>query len=390
MAADSVQTTDTPTERALSRRAIMRGTGAAFALPLLTQAAPVLAQRSAALPVPEDPAGMVASLTDGVYINSNENPLGPCPAALRALSGLERLGGRYGMAFADRLASLFARQNGLAPENVVVHPGSYAPLCAAGLAFSSKERPIAYAEPTFDSGFMGANGKPVTRAVTIALSGDYQLDVRKLLAAAPDAGLYYICNPNNPTGLVTPRADIEWLLANKPAGSVVLVDEAYIHYSDAQSCLDLVAKGQDILVLRTFSKIYGLAGLRVGLVAARKDLLNRLADYGINVTSMPAIVAAEASLLTPGLLAERKAYTAAVRNDLFAWLDARGTRYVPSQTSFAMIYVGRPGGEVADALAKDRVFISGKRKNMDNWVRVTMGTPAEMKVFKAAFAKVMA
>ena len=143
-------------------------------------------------------------------------------------------------------------------------------------------------------------------------------------------------------------------------------------------------------MLRTFSKIYGLAGLRVGLVAARKDLLNRLAGYGINVTSMPAIVAAEASLLTPGLLAERKAYTAAVRNDLFAWLDARSTRYVPSQTSFAMIYVGRPGGEVADALAKDRVFISGKRKNMDNWVRVTMGTPAEMKVFKAAFAKVMA
>ncbi|MCW1428245.1 aminotransferase class I/II-fold pyridoxal phosphate-dependent enzyme [Novosphingobium sp. JCM 18896] len=374
----------------LSRRAIMRGTGAAVALPLLAQAAPLLAQRSAARPVPEDPAAMIASLTDGVYINSNESPLGPCPAARQALAGIERLGGRYGMAFANRLADVFARQNGLAHENVVVHPGSYAPLCAAGLAFSSKARPIAYFEPTFDSGFMGAGGKPVTRTVTLPLGGDFQMDMRKLLAAAPDAGLYYVCNPNNPTGLVTPREQIEWLLANKPAGSVVLVDEAYIHYSEAQSCLDLVAKGQDVVVLRTFSKIYGLAGLRVGVVAARKDLLDRLADYGINVTPMPAVIAAEASLLTPDLVPERKAYNTAVRNDLFAWLHARGTRYLPSQTSFVMIEVGRPGGEIATKLAADRVFISGARKHMDNWVRISMGTPAEMKLFKAAFAKALA
>ncbi|MBW8754368.1 MAG: hypothetical protein JF595_09470, partial [Sphingomonadales bacterium] len=113
-----------PADISLTRRAIIRGTGAAVALPLLAQAAPVLAQRGAGRAVPEDPAGMIGSLTDGVYINANENPLGPCPAALRALAGLERLGGRYGMAFADRLAALFARQNGLAPENVVVHPGS--------------------------------------------------------------------------------------------------------------------------------------------------------------------------------------------------------------------------------------------------------------------------
>src|SRR5262249_45952288 len=156
-------------------------------------AAPALAQRGGGLLPPEDPAGMVSSLTDGIFINANENPLGPCPAALRALAGLERLAGRYGMPLSANLAPLFPRQNGLAPRNVVVHPGSYAPLCAAGLAFSSRERPIAYAEPTFDAGFLGPDGKPVTHAVTIALDGDYRLDVRNLLAAVPDAGLYYIC-----------------------------------------------------------------------------------------------------------------------------------------------------------------------------------------------------
>jgi histidinol-phosphate aminotransferase len=378
------------TDTGLSRRQLVRmAVSTAAALPVAAHVAPALAQRGGGKVLPEDPAGMVASLTDGVFIGSNESPLGPCAAAQSALRGIEKLSGRYGMAFAGNLEKLFAKQNGLLPEQVTVHPGSYMPLRSVALAYSSKERPIAYAEPTFDSGFMGRDGQCVTRAVTIQLQGDYRLDVRKLLTAAPDAGVYYICNPNNPTGLVTSRADIEWLLANKPKGSVLLIDEAYIHFSDAQSCLDLAAKGADVLVTRTFSKIYGLAGLRCGLIAGRKDLLDGLLDYGVNITPMPAVVAAEASLLDPKLLAERKAYNAAVRDDLYAWLAARGMRYLPSQGSFAMVHVGRPGGEVAAVLAKEKIFISGARKNMPDWVRVSFGTPAEMQAFKTAFAWVM-
>lgn len=374
----------------VSRRMLMRGAlGAAAALPLSARLSPARAQPAMPLP-PQDPAGMIASLTDGVFINANENPLGPGESALKALAGLEKLGGRYGFPLSARLATLFAAQNGLKAENIAVHPGSFAPLRNAMLAFSSKERPIAYAEPTFADGFYGASGQPVTRAVTVPLAGDFALDARALLAAAPDAGLFYICNPNNPTGLVTPRADIEWLLANKPAGSLLLIDEAYIHYSDsAQSCLDLVARGADVLVLRTFSKIYGLAGLRLGLVAARRDLLDRLMDYGVNIPPMPAVIAAEASLLDPALVPARKAYTAAVRNDVFAWLKERGIRTLPSETSFAMLHVGRPGEEVQAALARERVFTSGSRKHMPDWMRISFGTPAEMAAFKTAFAKVM-
>jgi histidinol-phosphate aminotransferase len=171
---------------------------------------------------------------------------------------------------------------------------------------------------------------------------------------------------------------------------VLLVDEAYIHFSDAQICLDLVAKGADVLVTRTFSKIYGLAGLRCGLIAGRKDLLDGLADYGVNPTPMPAVVAAEASLLDLRLLPDRKAYNKAVRDDLYAWLDARGIAHLPSQGSFAMIRVGRPGAETVSALAAQKIFISGPRKNMADWVRVSFGTPAEMQAFKTAFAEIMA
>ncbi|KAJ8138981.1 hypothetical protein OY671_007806, partial [Metschnikowia pulcherrima] len=178
--------------------------------------------------------------------------------------------------------------------------------------------------------------------------------------------------------------------AHKPAGSSSSIDEAYIHYSDsAQSCLDSVAKGADVSVSRTFSKIYGLAGSRSGLVAARRDSLDRSMDYGVNIPPMPAVIAGEASSLDPASVPARKAYTAAVRTDVFAWSKERGIRTSPSQTSFAMLHVGRPGEEVQAASARERVFTSGSRKHMPDWMRISFGTPAEMAAFKTAFAKVM-
>ena len=372
---------------AFSRRMLMRGAVGATSI---AAAAPALAQRGRKVALPDDPAGMVATLSDGMFLNSNEHPVGPCPAALAALAKLPPLSGRYGMAFAGKLESLFARQNGLMPDQVQVHPGSFMPLRSVALTYSTPDRPIAYFEPTFDQGFLGMDNQSITRSVAVPLSGDFAADPRALLAAAPDAGVYYLCNPNNPTGLVTARADIDWLLAHKPKGAILLIDEAYIHFSDATSCLDLVAKGAGVLVTRTFSKIYGLAGLRCGLIAGRKDLLDGMARYGTNITPMPAVIAAEASLLDPALLTSRKAANKAVRDDLYAWLAARGMRYLPGDASFAMIHVGRPGADVTAALAAQKIFIGGPRKHMDDWVRVSFGTPAEMQAFKAAFIKVLA
>ncbi len=371
----------------LSRRTMMRG---AIAIAGAAGAVSVAAQRGRKVALPDDPAGMAASLTDAVYINSNEHPVGPCPTALEALAKLPPLSGRYGMAFAGKLENLFARQNGLLPEQVQVHPGSFMPLRSVALTYSSPDRPIAYFEPTFDQGFLGAGTQSVTRSVAVPLSGTFAADPRRLLAAAPNAGVYYLCNPNNPTGLVVPRADIEWLLANKPKGSVLLIDEAYINFSDAQSCLDLVSKDADVLVTRTFSKIYGLAGLRCGLIAGRKDLLDGMARYGVNITPMPAVIAAEASLLDPTLLPTRKAQNKAVRDDLLRWCAAQGLRTLPSEASFVMIHVGRSGAAVTAALAQQGVFIGGPRKYMDDWVRVSIGTAAEMQAFKAALLKALA
>src|SRR5207302_7964906 len=109
--------------------------------------------------------------------------------------------------------------------------------------------------------------------VKVPLTRTYAHDIKAMLAAGSDAGMFYVCTPNNPTGTLTPHSEIEHLLEHKPSGSVVMVDEAYIHFAGAPSTLGLVKAGKDLIVLRTFSKIYGMAGLRCGFAIARPDLL---------------------------------------------------------------------------------------------------------------------
>ena len=380
---------------AISRRsamwtAVRSAIGAMAAAPLMQGLAEAQSRGELVAGPPRTADTMLASLTDGVFINANESPLGPCTAAKAALDRVPGLAGRYGMSFVGDFEKLYAAQNGLQPEHVKAHPGSFVPLRTAALAFASDTRPMAYCTPTFDSGFFGAGGQPIVKVIKVPVDARRRVDVRAMLAAAPNAGAFYICNPNNPTGLVTSYADIQWLLANKPKDAKIVIDEAYIHFSStARSGFDLVREGQDVIVLRTFSKIYGLAGLRCGVAVARKDILDRMLGYGDNVMPMPALVAAEASLMDPNLVPARKAYNDRAREDLYAWFRARKLDYIPSEANFTMVRVGRPGAAVMKALADKRVFVSGGRGVGEDWVRVSFGAPAEMDAFKTALGAVL-
>lgn len=380
------------TVQGVSRRGALWGALRALAVaPFLPQSAQAQSRGTVVAGPARQAQAMLASLTDGIYINANESPLGPCAAARTALERTPLLAGRYGMSFEADLEKLFATQNGLKPENVKAHPGSFVPLRTAALAFASDRRPMVYGAPTFDSGFFGAGEQPIVKVVKVPLDSQHRIDVRALLTAAPDAGAFYICNPNNPTGLVTSYEDIQWLLAHKPKDAKVLVDEAYIHFSNtARSAIDLVREGQDVVVTRTFSKIYGLAGLRCGVAIARKDILDQMLGYGDNVMPMPAVVAAEASLMEPRLVAERKAFNDRAREDLYAYFRARNLTYIPSEANFTMVKVGKPTATVIKALAERRVFVSGGRGIGDDWVRVSFGAPAEMDAFKTALTAVLA
>jgi histidinol-phosphate aminotransferase len=354
----------------------------------------------ATLPFYNEPAlaqlSMVRNMpADAVKINANENPLGPCPEAADAIYNVIKKGGRYMYEDTYDLAETLATQEGVKfgykPDGsyVDVYAGSSAPLHQAVLAFCSKDLPFAKGDPGYEAGeraakFIGAS------TVNVPLKkGAWDHDVKAMLAAAPNAGLYYICNPNNPTGTLTSKEDIEWLVANKPAGSVVLVDEAYIHISpSAVKCSDLVARDKDVVVLRTFSKLYGMAGLRAGAALARPDLLERIKPYSAGAMPITAMVGANASLKAKNLVPARRKIMGDVRDDTFSWLSKRNVEFIPSESNCFMINTKRSGKEFYAAMASQKVFIGRVWPVWPQWVRVTIGTKEDMAAFKDAFTKV--
>src|SRR5271157_1070400 len=261
---------------------------------------------------------------DAIRIDANENPLGPSASAREAAAAIVPQGGRYSDYLTDDLVKTLAEMEGLKLEQVRVYPGSSEPLHHAVAAFTSPLRSYVTADPGYEAGTFAAHAVGA-KVVKVPLTKSYAHDVKAMLAAAPDAGVFYVCTPNNPTGTLTSHFDIEYLLENKPKGSVVLVDEAYIHFADAVSVMDLVKADKDIIVLRTFSKIYGMAGLRCGAVFGKPALIEKIEDYGgSNFMPVTALVAASASLQDAQLVPERRRINAEVRGDVFGWLDHNG------------------------------------------------------------------
>ncbi len=324
-----------------------------------------------------------------IKIDSNENPLGPAPAAREALTAIIPQGGRYSFELTGELFNTLAQTEGLKRDQILLYPGSSEPLHHAVAVFTSPQHSYVTADPGYEAGMMAASTIGA-RVVKVPLTKTYAHDVKAMLAAAPDAGLFYICTPNNPTGTLTSHSDIEYLLENKPKDSVVMVDEAYIHFCDAPSAMDLVKGGKDIIVLRTFSKIYGMAGLRCGAAFGRPDLLEKIENYGgWNAMPTTALVAATASLKDAQLVPERKRVNARIRSQVFAWLDRNGYSYISSESNFFMLDTKRPAKPTIEAMAKQNVLIGRIWPSMPTYTRITVGTAAEMEQFQTAWQKVM-
>lgn len=364
---------------ASSRRSFLQLAGTGLALSGLG-----LAPASAApLPAP------VPAAAGPVLLNFNECPYGPAPAAQQAARVIVARSGRYLFALAGELRDLFAAQEGIDSTHVRLYPGSSEPLNRAAVVWTSPTAGLVVADPTFEAlgDLAAARGATVTR---VPLREDGAHDVRAMVVAAArtHAGLLYLCNPNNPTGSITPAADIAWLLAHKPAHTRVLVDEAYLQYSAQRSLIAQVMQRDDVIVLRTFSKLYGMAGLRLGVVAAHPQRLRELASLGDNPLPVTALAAGLASLREPGLVAQRSAENAAIRQATVAWLGKRGFACVPSEANCFMVDVQRDGAAFTAAMADRGVVIGRSWPIWPQRVRVTVGTEAEMQQFRDAFAAV--
>ena len=371
---------------ALNRRAFLRFAAVAgAALPILNESHLAMAQMTI-----QSPNKMKHPLpgNGAVLINANENPLGPCDSARAAITALIPNGGRYEDELTDELTKTIAAKEDLKPEYISVYAGSSEPLHFSVLGFTSKDRPYVTADPGYEAGARAAQAVSA-RVIKVPLTSTHAHDVKAMVAADPHAGLLYICNPNNPTGTITAREDIEYALANKPAGSILLVDEAYIHFSNQPSSLDMVREDKDVIVLRTFSKIYGMAGVRCGFAAGRPDLLARLQPFGKNPMPIFAVAAAKASLDDPNVVAERKKYTGDVRRETLAWLTGKGYAVTESTSNCFMVDTKRPSHDVIAAMAAQNVYVGRPWPAWPSWVRVTVGTPDEMAQFRTAFQTVM-
>jgi len=362
--------------RAFSRMATLLAAGAT--LPFYNESA--LAQLSKTGPIPPD----------AVKINANENPLGPCPEAAEAISKVIAKGGRYMYEETDAFVNTLADLEGLDADYVLPFAGSSDPLHRSVLAFASKEKPFVMSDPGYEAGgraaqFIGA------KVIKVPLTPTYAHDVKAMVKAAHErkAGLIYICNPNNPTGTITPRADIEWALVNKPEDTVLLLDEAYIHLSDEQVCSDLVAMDKDVIILRTFSKLYGMAGLRAGAAIGRPDLIGKLRNYGAGALPLTGMVGAIASLKAKNLVPERRKIIKDIREDVFAFLQKNNIAFVPSVSNCFMLDAKAPARRLVNAMKKEKVYIGRVWPAWPTHARISVGTKEEMTKFKTALLKVM-
>jgi len=279
-------------------------------------------------------------------------------------------------------------------DHVAPWPGSSDPLSRAVVTFCSPTRGLVTADPTFELAGKTAEWLkvPVKR---VPLTKDYAHDVKAMVAADPTAGLYYICTPNNPTGTITPLADIEWLLANKPAGSIVLIDEAYTHFAGVPTASYMAAADKDVVVMRTFSKIFGMAGMRMGYIMARPELIARMMRYDGGMASgalpLPSLTCATASITAADLIVARRKEMQAARALAVDHVTRKGFVVKPTDANMFMIdWKTTPAPKMQAAFRTQSVEIGRSWPIWPTVSRVTVGSMDDMTAFCAAFDAVTA
>jgi histidinol-phosphate aminotransferase len=333
-----------------------------------------------------------------VSIGGNTWATGPMAAGLAAATANFPQCNAYGANNAQAsLVRAISQTENVPEDHVSVWPGSTEGLVHTVVAFCSPTKGFVQASPGYDDmkfsiDYMQAPFK------TVPLKADYSHDVRAMLAADPNAGVYYICTPNNPTATITPVADIEWLVENKPAGSVVLIDEAYIHSSGNypnNTCAHLVSQGKDVLVARTFSKIFAMAGARLGFIMARPDLLKKLILYSNGgpdpVVSGPAMACGTASLMAHAEIAKRRKEMMENRAMAIEFLQKRNFKVLPSQANFFYFdWKTKTAKEMQAAFRAQGVSIAGPRWPVwPTYSRVSVGSKQDMEAFFNAFSKIV-
>jgi histidinol-phosphate aminotransferase len=287
---------------------------------------------------------------------------------------------RYPWSVQRELEEAIARHHGVTTGEVLLGNGSSDILRLAAGAYGTKK--VVTADPTFEVIAMHAR-RFGAEVVAIRLDGSWAHDVEKMAAAAKDASLVYVCNPNNPTATITPKAAMRRLLEEVTAP--LLVDEAYHHYAtspDYESVAPLVSSRKNLIVARTFSKVHALAGVRVGYALAQRETIEALrAQQAFNVPSVPGCVGARAALLDETHVARARKHNSETRAWLAKQLAARGLTMLPSEANFVMIDMRSDVRPIIARFREGDVRVGRPFPAMPNHLRVTIGLAAEMERF---------
>lgn len=327
-------------------------------------------------------------------LNANENPYGPSPMALEAFKNAAAGGNRYAWKELFQLVGKIADFEGVQSKNIMMGPGSSDLLEKTAMVLFMNGGNIVSADPAYMSLIrvaesVGATWRPVP------LKDDWSHDLKAMEEVIDaDTKLVYICNPNNPTGTITEHQELVDFCSRVSEKVPVFVDEAYLWFLEdnaKKSMVSLINEGKDVIIARTFSKIHGMAGLRVGYIVAQESTLDKLQNItrgGMGI-SYPSVYAAMAAMDDVAFIDKSRALNAECRDYVYNSLDQMGIEYVPSYTSFLIFPIEMEGKAFLEKMTELQVGVRAFEFMGKNWCRVSMGTMDEMKMFTAALNKVL-
>ena len=324
---------------------------------------------------------------------ANENPFGPSEKAKAAIRNALDESFRYAIRDIEILTEKIAESEGVDKEMVLLSAGSSAMLAACAIYFSTNGGNIITGDPSYDDLPERASHLK-SKWIKIPLTKDYVLDLDAMEKAVnSETRMVYICNPNNPTGTVVNTEKLRSFCERVGKKTTVFVDEAYIDYlpdPKAASMMDSVKKGNNVIVARTFSKLYGFAGLRVGYIIAQKEMLEKLQPYesGNWCISGPSLAGALAAYHDEEFLKSALQKTFASRDFLYKTLQKEGYEYIPSSANFVMFPIKMEGKRFTDEMFKRGVGVRFWKFNNKDWCRVSIGRMDEMQAFAQAFAEI--
>ena len=327
-------------------------------------------------------------------LNANENPYGPSPKAISALQNVAFKGNRYAWYELFDLMGKIATEEGVDIKNIMMGPGSSDLLEKTAMVLFANGGNVVSADPTYMSLIRVAEATGASWKA-VPCKADWSHDLKAMEAAIDaDTKLVYICNPNNPTGAMTDSAELVDFCSRVSEKVPIFVDEAYMGFLEdgaKQSMVSLVNEGKDVIIARTFSKIHGMAGLRVGYIVAQESTLAKLekvtrGGMGIAYTS---IFAATASMDDVAFQDKSRKLNAACREYVYQSLDKMGFEYIPSSTSFINFPIEMEGKAFLEKMTAQKVGVRAFEIMGKNWCRVSMGTMEEMKLFTKALEKVL-